>query len=153
MITTRVLTPLILRAIDGDRWIVEQEFRVMTARLGLIVVEAGRPTDLNSTPRLFWNVLPPSEYAEAAAAHDKLYQDGRLNGVVISRADADEVHRELVAWAGGPDDPASRLAEPRQPAPAWKRDVFHRGLRWFGGLTWAKYRRADRPRAATAAAV
>lgn len=146
---SKVLTPCDVRAIDGDRWLLLAPYRCVSNRLGLIEIPAGFITDFNSTPQIFWNILPPTEFLEAALPHDFLYQRGALNGVKVSRDDADSVHQEFVAWAGGSDDPAAQLADhPRQPAPRWKRDVFHRGLRLFGWTAWGKYRQTDAVRAA-----
>jgi hypothetical protein len=153
MITaTRVLTPLDVRCLDGDRWRVLAPFSVETVRLGRIDVPAGFITDFNSTPRLLWNLLPPTECGEAAVPHDLLYQLGVLNGRAISREDADAVHRELVAWIGSADDPATHDPDvpPRQPLAAWRRFAYHRGLRLGGWRAWGTYRARDRARVAAA---
>lgn len=136
---TRVLTPLDVRYIDGENWLVMQPFSVYTARLGRIDVPAGRLTDFNSVPKPLWNILPPTECGEAAVVHDELYRRGEIVGVRISRADADEVHRELVAWVGSADDPSDR-----SPVRLWKRRAFDRGLRLFGWVTWRRYRASAR---------
>jgi hypothetical protein len=140
---SKVLTPCDVRAIDGDRWLLLAPYRCVSDRLGVIEIEPGFITDFNSTPKIFWNILPPTEFLEASLPHDFLYNRGELAGVKVSREDADAVHQEFVAWAGGSDDPAAKLADdPRQPAPAWKRTAFHSGLRLFGWVAWNRYRRA-----------
>jgi uncharacterized protein DUF1353 len=130
---TRVLTPLVLQYIDGDDWLITQPFVLESAVLGgRLEIPAGFVTDFNSVPQVLQNLLPPTEFGEAAVGHDKLYRDGRWNGQPITREQADAVHQELVAWAG----------TVRTPAPAWKRAAFHRGLRLFGWVTWRRYRAA-----------
>jgi hypothetical protein len=148
---SKVLTPIVVQPIDGRRWLVKEEYRCVSNRLGLIVIPVGFVTDFNSDPQALWNLLPPTDYPEAALPHDLLYQRGALNGVKVSREDADSVHQEFVAWAGSDNDPASTdPVSPRQPAPKWKRDAYHGGLRWFGWIAWNRYRRADAKKAAAA---
>jgi hypothetical protein len=141
--TTRVLTRIRVECVDGDRWRVLEPFVVVTQRLGRIEVPAGFITDFNSTPRLLWNVLPPTECAEASVPHDLLYQRGELADVKVSQQDADAVHAELVAWIGSADDPATHDPDvpPRQPVAAWRRRAYAWGLWIGGGVAWAKYRR------------
>jgi hypothetical protein len=93
-----------------------------------ITVPAGFVTDLNSTPRGLWNLLPPWDYPEAAVAHDYLYQHGASNTRSIERGEADRVHRELLQWAE---------------APAWKIRLYYIGLRAGGWAVWRRYRQGS----------
>lgn len=140
-----VLTPLDLRYLQGDKWLVLSEYRCVSDVLGLIVIPAGFITDFNSVPRVLTNILPREEYGEAALPHDYLYQYGGINGKTISRGDADQVHREFVVWAGvrecAPDGTLTRVGD----TPAWKVHAFYYGLRSCGWWTWRRYRQADRP--------
>jgi hypothetical protein len=103
--TTRVLTRIRVECIDGDRWRVLEPFVVVTQRLGRIEVPAGFITDFNSTPRLLWNVLPPTECAEASVPHDLLYQRGELAGVKVSRRTPT---RCTPSWSRGSGAPTIR---------------------------------------------
>lgn len=125
---TRVTTPLRVQYIDGDRWLVLEEFRCCSEIVGEVVIPVGFITDFNSTPRLLWNLVPPTEYGEAALPHDLLYRTGRLNGEPIDRQTADRVHREFMLWRG---------------APAWKAAAMYAGLRLGGWYPWRRYRRAE----------
>lgn len=121
-----------LEYIDGDNWLLLEPFRAYSdVAHGWIEVPQHFITDFNSQPRLLWNILPPTEYGEAAALHDLLYRTGKWNGVAIDRAFADRVHREFVRWKG---------------APAWKVDAYYYGLRLGGWLVWRKYRTAEAER-------
>jgi len=148
--STRVLTRIRVECLDGDRWRLLEPFVVVTDRLGRIEVPAGFITDFNSTPRLLWNILPPTECGEASVPHDLLYQRGAVNGRAITRADADAVHAELIAWIGSADDPATHDPDvpPRRPLSAWRRQAYRLGLRIGGGVAWSKYRRAAAERVA-----
>jgi hypothetical protein len=132
---SKVLTPLRLEAVDGDTWIVAEPYRCVSDILGPIDIPAGETTDLNSTPRIGWNILPPTEYFHSALPHDFLYKHGAIAGVKISRADADAVHAEFLVFDN---------------APVWKRRAFGVALRSFGWIAWNKYRRADAKKAAAA---
>lgn len=140
-----VLTPLDLRYLQGEKWLVRSEYRSVSDILGLMVIPAGFITDFNSVPRVLTNILPREEYGEAALPHDYLYQHGGINGKPITRADADLVHREFVVWAGvrvcDADGNVTRIGE----TPRWKVDAFYYGLRFFGWWTWRLYRQRDRP--------
>ena len=123
---TEVLTTLRLEYVDGDTWTLLEPFAVASSVLGGRF-DVGLPftTDFNSTPRPLWPLFPPTEDGEAAVVHDKLYRDGTWNGTPITRALADQVHREFLIWKG---------------APAWKVTAMYRGLRWFGWRAWGRYR-------------
>jgi hypothetical protein len=132
---TRTLTPLDLRYIDGDTWLLIAPFAADSSVLGgVIVVEAHTTTDFNSVPRVLQNILPPTEYGESGVLHDALYRRGQWNGQPVTRAIADQVHREFLIW---------------KQAPAWKVHAMYAGLRAFGWLTWNRYRQAAAPPVAT----
>jgi hypothetical protein len=139
---SRVLTPIDLRYLDGERWLLQSEYRCLSNVLGLIVIPAGFVTDFNSVPRVLTNILPREQYGEAALPHDLLYQRGRLNGVEVTRAQADLVHREFVEFCGVRQwqrDGLVRVGE----TPKWKVDAFYYGLRLGGWLAWRNYRKLD----------
>lgn len=64
------------------------------------VVPVGATTDLASTPRILWNLLPPTGVYEAAAViHDWWCRVGISRGEVTSRQ-ADGYFRDLMGEAG-----------------------------------------------------
>lgn len=66
-----------------------------------VTVPAGMVTDLASTPRLLWPLLPPTgSYAPAAILHDYLYLRGTLNGEPITRARADRIFLDAMKALG-----------------------------------------------------
>lgn len=142
---TAVLTPLDLRYLQGEKWLLRSDFRCVSDTLGTIVIPAPFVTDFNSVPQLLTNILPRDEYGEAALGHDYLYQHGGVNGKAISRGDADRFHREFVKWAGVreclPDGTVQRVSD----APRWKVAAFYYGLRLGGWVVWRRYRALDRP--------
>lgn len=67
--------------------------QVLNAR---VCVEAGFQTDYASTPRLLWQVLPPTgRYTKAAVIHDWLYTHQG-----VTRAEADAVFYEAMEHLG-----------------------------------------------------
>ena len=63
-------------------------------------VPAGAVTDLATTPRLLWNLLPPiGIYESAAVAHDWWCSDGIANGELTAR-EADGYFRDMMGEAG-----------------------------------------------------
>jgi hypothetical protein len=125
---SHVLTPLDLRYVDGDTWLLLTDFRAISEGVGLIEVGVGFRTDFNSVPRLLTNILPREEYGESAVLHDRLYQTAGTGLRAVTRAEADGVHREFLIWKG---------------APPWKVRAMYWGLRAFGSATWNRYRKAD----------
>lgn len=82
------LTKLWLEHVDGRQWIVCAPLRYQSDLLrGIVVVPAGTETDLASTPRPTWGILPSSgKYNPAAVLHDAGYR-GALrseNGLPIN---------------------------------------------------------------------
>lgn len=125
---THIASDLDLKYIDGHTWSLLDDFRVDTDTAGMIEVPAGTVTDFNSTPLGLWNLLPPTDYGEAGVAHDHLYKTGMVRGEPITRALADQVHRELVTYRS---------------APRWKVWCYYYGLRLGGWKVWNAYRKAD----------
>lgn len=122
---SRVLTPLVTRYVDGDRWLLEWPFAAVSDLVGPITVPAGAVTDFNSVPRVFTNILPREEYGEAAVLHDWLYQMASTGIRPVTRAEADQVHREFLIWKG---------------APSWKVHAMYGLLRAFGTTAWNEHR-------------
>lgn len=139
---TAVLTPLCLTYIDGDDWLVKGEYRCHSDVVGDIRIDDGTYTDFNSVPRILTNLLPREEYGEAALPHDVAYKTGRLAGRILTRAEADRVHREFVIWAGVRRWVHGELVRVGE-TPRWKVHAFYWGLRAFGWTVWNAYRRAE----------
>lgn len=79
----------------------------------IITVPAGTVTDLATTPRWLWSVLPPfGHYAKAAIVHDYLYQQA-----VGSKRYADGVFLEAMTVLG---------------VPRWRRVVMYWAVRVCG---------------------
>lgn len=112
--------PLLLRYIDGRRWILEGPFVYLDRH---IFIPAGFETDFNSIPRGLWNILPPTEFGEASLIHDWLYVN---NGV--KRGKADRIYLEVLKLLN---------------AARWKQQLMYRGVRWGGWLAWKRYRAAE----------
>lgn len=79
----------------------------------VIQVPAGFITDLASSPRIFWPILPPhGQYAKAAILHDWMYATA-----IGSKRYADDVFLEAMEVLG---------------VARWRRTVMYWAARWFG---------------------
>jgi len=79
---------LVIEQISEYKWKV---FRSLTWRQ--FTVEEGFETDLASTPRILWIILPPyGKYARAAVIHDWLYYKDRG----YTRKEADKIFLEAM---------------------------------------------------------
>lgn len=79
-----------------------------------IVVPKGFKTDLASTPRLLWVLLPPfGRYSQAAVVHDYLYR------IEHDRKEADAIFYELML---------------RYDTYKWKARLMWLAVRLFGGI-------------------
>lgn len=90
----------------------------------LIHIKAGFLWDLSSSPRLFWNILPPDgDFEIAALIHDYLYQNN-----LFTRAFADS---EMLRFSNATNQ--SRV------------DNYIRflGVRAFGWIVWNKNRKRN----------
>lgn len=124
--TCPLVSEMQLAYIDGDNWRLLTDFVYISPRIGPVFVCRDFVTDFNSTPRLLWPIMPPTEYGQAGLVHDKLYREGR-----VFRRVADAVHRDLLSALG---------------APWWKVWGMWIGLRVGGWVTWRAYRRQQRAR-------
>lgn len=96
------------------KWEVAQDFAVQTKH-GTIVVPKGFPTDLASTPRLSWIILPPfGRYTQASVVHDYLY-----SLPMYDRKTADQIFYELMI---------------KFKTYKWKATIMYYAVRIFGGL-------------------
>ena len=71
----KFLDPLCIQWTGDNEWILAQELRCVPAEGEQITVPAGLRTDLASTPRVLWTLLPPAgPWARASVLHDYLYE-------------------------------------------------------------------------------
>ncbi|HAF44718.1 MAG TPA: phage tail protein [Gallionellaceae bacterium] len=109
-------TPANLRMLDNFKWELLTPFQYHIGNLpsdDVIEVPAGFVTDLASTPRLLWTILPPhGQYAKAAILHDYLYDNA-----TGSKRYADDVYLEAMEVLG---------------VATWRRRVMYWAVRWFG---------------------
>lgn len=109
-------TPADLRIVSATQMMLLSAFEYHVGEYpseDVITVPGGTVTDLASTPRWIWSVLPPfGQYAKAAIVHDYLYQQA-----VGSKHYADRVFLEAMTVLG---------------VPRWRRTVMYWMVRWFG---------------------
>jgi len=92
------VTPLTARKEDRRTWTLTEDlvYRSLIEGVGEVIVPAGFTTDLASTPRIMWFVLPPDgSYTPAATLHDFLYRKKHK-----SRTVSDKVFLEAMASLG-----------------------------------------------------
>jgi hypothetical protein len=97
---------------DGGMWTVADEL-VYHSMACTIVVPKGFRTDLGSTPRFIWNILPPQTAPRPFVLHDYLYTKK-----LYDRLACDKFLLEAMIATG---------VEP------WKIQVIYRAVRMFGG--------------------
>jgi len=98
-------------------------FTYITNAGDTIVIPKGFFTNLASTPKALWFILPPLDhYGKAAVVHDYLY---RTANVEYSRAEADLILKEA--------------CEVLKVKP-WKIFTLYWGVRLFGWWSWNRHR-------------
>lgn len=103
---------------DPDAWTLERSYERQTS-IGPIVVPQGFRTDLASTPRTVWRMMPRwGPWSGAAIVHDFLY---RTKPPGIDRWKADRILYELMKADGVVYGDAR---------------VIYRAVREFGQLAW-----------------
>lgn len=111
-------TKLILTPSGSKSWKLQQIFRQHTS-FGTIEVPKGFVTNLASTPRLLWWILPPfGRYTKASVVHDYLYSSH-----IFPRNTSDRIFHELMI---------------RYRTFKWKAKVMYRAVRLLGKLAWGK---------------
>lgn len=116
-------TPLDVRYIDGDTWMVISEFVYVSPRI-TIHVPVGFETDFASIPRLLWRWMSRTDkrIGKPSIIHDYIY---RTPSIDFTRQQADNELREAMKCVG---------------ANAFDRNVVYQAVRFGGG-------NAFRPRA------
>jgi hypothetical protein len=99
----------LLEYVGHKYWTVAQELHYR-GNTDEFTIPAGFHTDLASTPRIVWPVLPPfGAYMPAALVHDQLCRDP-----AVSLKDADGVFRRVLRETG---------------VPRWQRALLYAGVR------------------------
>ena len=113
-----MLTPLNC----GKRWAVRKEFSYEVGHLGSgdkITVPVGFITDLVSTPKPLWSILPPfGRYLSSAIIHDYLYFSHDRN-----KKESDEIFYEGMIVLG---------------VSKWKANLIYQAVRIFGSSSYKK---------------
>lgn len=88
--------PLYVEILDNRKFVVLEDFSVVTKDGEVITVPEGFTTDAASIPRLFWSFLPPlGRYTKAAVVHDYLYRTH-----LKTKEDADKIFLWLMEDLG-----------------------------------------------------
>ncbi|MFM5339390.1 DUF1353 domain-containing protein [Aeromonas veronii] len=91
------MTPISLRPIDDNNWVVVDDFTVNTL-YGPITVKSGSTTDLASVPRPLWAIIPRSGlHTPASVVHDYIY---RNTSIRLSQRQADNIFLQLMLKDG-----------------------------------------------------
>lgn len=92
---------LIPSAADEESWVLAEQFSYQYKEK-VITVPAGYVTNLASTPRVIWNIIPPfGYYSKGAVIHDWLYSNtGDLPDLKYTRKDADEIFYSAMIESG-----------------------------------------------------
>lgn len=76
------------------KWRVDRTFVIITVAAGMVVIPAGFICDLNSMPRAMWWESTPTDYPQAGATHDWLYDQQEAKDV------ADRAYLEILLGMG-----------------------------------------------------
>lgn len=107
----------------------------------VITIPAGTRSDLASTPRIFWWLIPPTgAYEDAAYLHDegcvecrRAHDEGREPA--MHPRDVDRLFLEVLEEA---DRHACEVGDPAGRIPWWKRRMLWVGVRWGALLNPAR---------------
>lgn len=122
-------SPLIAEFLDnGIDYKIHEQFAYHIGELNSgrwVQVPVGYVTDLASTPRILWAILPPNgKYGKAAVIHDYLCTHKKVmtadGFVTISRKEADEIFYEAMGVLGVPE---------------WKRKTMWAAVRAYAIVT------------------
>lgn len=100
------------------KWRVAAAFTVVTQAAGVVTIPAGFVCDLNSMPRFLWWASTPTDYPQAGATHDFLYDQQ------VGQALADAVYREILIALG---------------MSSFRANARYRALRVFGGVAYRSH--------------
>jgi len=115
--------PLVRFERDGFHGVLAEPIVVFLNGLR-VEVPVGFATDWATVPRIFWRVIPPwGKYLRASVVHDFLYRSG-----LLPKAEADMFFYLLMLSDG---------------ARPWRALLLYRGVKWFGGGVWKRYRKLE----------
>ncbi len=98
----------------------------------VVTIPTGTRSDLASTPRMIWNMIPPTgAYEDAAYVHDEGCQELRRAHAegrppAMSSRDVDRLFRDILCEA---DAHARQAGDPDARIPAWTRRLLWTGVR------------------------
>ena len=115
---------LIPNSTDEDSWVLAEQFSYQYNET-VITVPAGYITNLASTPKIIWGILPPfGYYSRGAVVHDWLYSNqGNLPTFKYSRKDADKIFYTAMLESS---------------VNKFKAQLIYRAVRLFGWSHWKK---------------
>lgn len=110
---------LIVRECSDGRWELVEDL-IYTGNTETFIVPAGFMTDFASVPKIFRNIIPPTnpKYSRAAVLHDWFYGTH-----AVSRKDSDGLFRRIMKESG---------------VGGVKRNIMWIAVRTFGWLHWKK---------------
>lgn len=115
-----------IKYLGDSRWQLITDLEYVHSKYGVITVEAGFKTDLDSVPRIplaYW--LTKNVSVTGAVVHDWLYRKGHIKGNPITRKEADQIFRDVMEEEG---------------VSWWRRALIYRGVRIGASGPWDKYR-------------
>jgi len=132
--------PVTTEYVDGRTWVLAKKvcYVIAGGRLKgrVSTLRRGFRFDWASVPRPFWHLVPPAglegqPYGLAALWHDWLYVHGKVQGLSITRKEADAVFLEIMLYVG-----TAKVAA----------RLMYLAVRAGGWCAWSRYRAADNAR-------
>lgn len=126
--------PLRVEFMDGGLWRLTHPFVFRPPARWPVKIPAGEVTDFASIPRVFQNLVSPTDgIGKAAVVHDHLYRTGEL-----PRAVADEILLEAMEA-----ESAEEIAVGRHGVGVLKRTLIYLHVRWWGWVAWGEHRKVE----------
>lgn len=119
--------------VDGDEWRLERALSYKTAKGEVIIVPEGFEFDFASIPSALQWLYPKtgcsgSPYGIAALIHDWLYCHRKIEGVSITREQADDMFYEVARYCG---------------CTWWTASRMYRWIRIAGWIVWGARKPGD----------
>lgn len=89
-----IIPEIYLIPMSGRRWRVGMNWKIETVAAGTVYIPRDFICDLNSMPRCVWWASTPTDYAEAGATHDFLYD------LQVPQKMADDAYLEILLAMG-----------------------------------------------------
>lgn len=113
-----MLPEILLVPLPGRKWRIPVGYVVWTSAYGWVHIPSDFVCDLNSIPRFLWWASTPTDYPQAGATHDFLYDQQ------IPQEIADAVYLELLLASG---------------MGKFRANARYRALRMVGGIAYRKH--------------